>query len=682
MDLCSRSVTPGESPPPPPRVCFGRTELIDKVVGLAENFEPIALIGAGGIGKTSIALAILHHNRIKDRFGYSRRFIRCDQFPASRAHFLARLSKVIGAGVENPDDLTPLRPFLSSQGMLIVLDNAESILDPQGTDAQEIYDVVDELCRFETISVCITSRITDIPRHCKRLVVPTLSMEAGCDTFYSIYNDGGRSDVIKDLLQRVDYHALSITLLATTASQNMWNYEELAMEWDTHRAQVLQTDRNESLAATIELSLTSPTFQKLGADARELLGVVAFFPQGVDKKNLDWLFPTIPDRKKIFDKFCALSLTHRVDGFITMLAPIRDYLGPRDPRSSSLLLATKDRYFARLSVNVRPQEPGFEEAQWIRSEDVNVEHLLDVFTSVDADAVAVLDACARFMEHLYWYKPRHTVLRRKIEGIPDDHPSKTKCLTQHSRSFQSVGNYTEWKRILSQVLTLERKQGSGGDIAGTLRELSEANRLLRLREEGIRQIKEAFEIYEQLGEQAGKAWSLGGLAQLLMDDNQLDAAEEAVTYAIDISPEKGQEFMVCQFHELLGKLNHSKGKREKAIHHFEVAIQIASPFNFHTELRSIHHNMAMLFREEGAFDDAQTHIEQAKLLGAEHEFYLGRAADLQALIWCQQGKLKEAKLEILRGKEIYEKLGLSADVQHMRDVLEMVELLEGLASLE
>jgi hypothetical protein len=83
-------------------------------------------------------------------------------------------------------------------------------------------------------------------------------MEAACDIFYGIYGDGGRSSIINDLLQRLDFHALSITLLATTASHNAWDYDRLAKEWDAQRAQVLQTDYNESLAATIELSLRFP----------------------------------------------------------------------------------------------------------------------------------------------------------------------------------------------------------------------------------------------------------------------------------------------------------------------------------------------------------------------------------------------------------------------------------------
>ena len=146
---------------------------------------------------------------------------------------------------------------------------------------------------------------------------------------------------------------------------------------------MLKIKDNKSLAAAIELSLSSRTPQDPGSEARDLLGVVAFFPRGVDGNKIDWLFPTIANRKHVFDTFCVLSLTYRDDGFITMLAPIRDYLSPKDPTSAPLLRSTKERYFSRLSADGEPGRPGFEEARWVTSEDVNAENL-DVFTTVDA----------------------------------------------------------------------------------------------------------------------------------------------------------------------------------------------------------------------------------------------------------------------------------------------------------
>ena len=667
------SVSLGELPPPPPRACFGRDGLIEEIVGLVDNLEPVALIGAGGIGKTATALSVLHNARIKERFGDNRRFIRCDEFPASRAHFLSRLSEVIGAGVENPKSLTPLRPFLTSGEMFLILDNAESILDPQGTSAREIYTVVDELCQFKTISLCITSRITTVPRYCKCPEIPTLSMESACDIFYGIYAHCGRSNVINDLLRRLDFHALSITLLATTASHNRWTDVRLASEWDTHRAQVLRTDYNESLAATIELSLSSPTFRTLGPDARDLLGVVAFFPQGIDEKNLDWLFPTITDRNNIFDKFCLLSLAYRNNGFVTMLAPLRDYLGPRDPNSSPLLCATKCHYFTRLSVYLDPTNPGFREARWIRSEDVNVEYLLDVFASIHPTPADVWKTFICFMQHLLWHKPRETVLRSKIEGLPDNHQFKYRCLFELAGLFESLGNREEYKKLLTRALTLAREREDDTFVALTLKRLSDANRLLGLHGEGIQQAKEASKVYERLGDAMGQARCWVELAQLLLDDGQLDSAKDAAFHTIDLTPEEGGQYVVCRSHRILGYVYELKGEKEQAIHHLQTSLEIASRFDWQGQLFWIHLALVNLFIKDRDFNGAQTHVEQAKSYVAESRYNLGRAVQTQADIWYRQGRFNDAESEASVALEIYEALGAADDAKSCRGLLRKVE---------
>ena len=667
----SHSVPPGESPPPPLDACFGRGELVENIVGLAENLTPIALIGPGGIGKTSIALAVLHHDGIKKRFGNERRFIRCDQFSPSHTHLLSQLSKVIGAGVENPEDLTPLRSFLSSKEMVIILDNAESILDQEGEYAREIYAVVEELSRFNNLCLCITSRISTIPPRCETLDVPTLSTEAARDAFYSLYKRGERSDSVNRILEELDFHPLSITLLATVAHHSKWDTKRLTGEWDRRRIDVLHTRHNRSLAATIELSLASPMFQELGPDARELLGVIAFFPQGIDEDNLEWLFPTVSDRAKVFDNFCVLSLTHRSNGFVTMLAPLRDYLSLKDPKSSPLLCTTKECYFRRLSVRVDPNSPGFEETRWIMSEDVNVEHLLDVFTSADTGSGGVWDTCAYFMEHLDCHKPRLVVLGPKIEGLPDDHPSKPECLFRLSQLFGSVGRYAEGKRLLDHTLKLWRGRRDGFKIAQTLRSLSNANRTLGLYKEGILQGKEALEIYERLSNASEQADCLRYLALLLYDDKQLDAAEEAALRAIDLS-DKGNQFLVCECHHALGNVYRSRGKTEEAINYYETALGIASSFNWQYRLFWVNYSLAQLFLGKKRFADAHTHVERVKS-HVNSQYELGRAMMLQTEVLYYEYRFEEAKSEVLRAADVFEKLGATEELETCRELLRWIE---------
>jgi len=649
--------------------------LIEEIVGFAENLTPIALIGAGGIGKTSIALAVLHHHRIKQRFGEDRRFIRCDQFPPTLVHLLSQLSKVTGAGVENPEELIPLYPSLSSREILIVLDNAESVLDPRGTDAAKIYALVEELSRMETICLCITSRIFAVPHECEIFEVPTLSTNAARDVFYSIYKKREQSNTIGEILEQLDFHPLSIALLATVAHQNRWTMDRLTREWERRRTSVLETEHNRSLATTIELSLASPLFRDLGPDARELLGVVAFFPQGVDENNLEWFFPTIPDGTNIFDKFCILSLTYRSGEFITMLAPLRDYLSPKDPKSSSLLCAAKERYFIRMSVSIGPSRPDFGESRWITTEDVNVEHLLDVFAAIDKDSDDTWKACSNFMKYLYWHKGRLVALKSKIEGLPDDCQFKHDCLFWLSRLFESVGNLAECKRLLTDTLKLDRERGSDHQVASTLMELSDANRRIDLYEEGIQQVEEALEISRRHGDTVKQAQCLSDLAWLLGLDQQFDAAEEAAFRAIDLLPEEGEQYRVYNCHRALGQIYRFKGEIEKAVHHLKLALGIASSFNWHGELFWAHYELAGIFRNEGRLDDAQAHVEHARshAVYENNAYFLGHVMGEQAWVWYKQHKLKEAKSEALRAAQVYEKLGADKSMENCTGLLRGIE---------
>ena len=231
----------------------------------------------------------------------------------------------------------------------------------------------------------------------------------------------------------------------------------------------------------------------------------------------------------------------------------------------------------------------------------------------------------------------------------------------------------ERKQLLVRALTIWRERGGDRDVALTLIELSSVNWAIGLHKEGIQQAKEASEILERLGDTGSQAQCLINLTHLLRSDNQLDAAEEAALHAVNLLPEKGDEFRVCGSHRALGNIYRFKGDTEKAIRHFKVAIGIASSFNWHDTLFCLHCELAVLLRKEGRFDDAHIHTEHAKSHTAGNAYYLGCAMELQARVWYDQHRLEEAKSEVLRAADVYEKIGATERVEGCKGLLRDIE---------
>jgi len=207
----------------------------------------------------------------------------------------------------------------------------------------------------------------------------------------------------------------------------------------------------------------------------------------------------------------------------------------------------------------------------------------------------------------------------------------------------------ECKRLLTHASKLQRERGNVWGVAQVLRDLSDANRRMDLPEEGIRQ------------------------ARVLHNDKQLDAAEEAASHAINLCAGKGEQYLACETHIVLGEIYRSKGETEKAIHHLELALGITSSFSWHDALFWVHCSLGQLFLDKSRFDDAHTHLDYAKSHAINNTYHLGLAMRLRADIWRGQRRLEEAKTEALRAVDVYEKLGAARDMEIRRRLVQRIQ---------
>ena len=131
--------------------------------------------------------------------------------------------------------------------------------------------------------------------------------------------------------------------------------------------------------------------------------------------------------------------------------------------------------------------------------------------------------------------------------------------------------------------------------------------------------------------------------------------------------------LVCESHRILGMMYRSKGETEKAVHHFEVDLGIATPFDWHDHLFWVHYELVELFLREGRSDDAQTHVERAKSYTANNAYTMGGTMVMQAMVWYMQRRFEEARSEFLRVVDLLEKLGATGDLEVCRRFLQAME---------
>ncbi|KAJ7087138.1 hypothetical protein C8R44DRAFT_752313 [Mycena epipterygia] len=303
--------------PAKPKILHGReSELKDIVKTLKQDPARIAILGAGGMGKTSLAKAALHHPDIISKYQH-RFFVAADSTTTS-----IELAALIGLhiGLKPGKDLTkPVVHYFSNNGP----------------------------------SLLITVRGAERPakvRWTRPFLQPLkpLSDDAARQTFVDIAEDFHDSKDITKILSLTDNMPLVVDLIAHLV--DLEGCENVLARWGTEKTSLLSSghDRRSNLDISIQISLSSP---RLSSGAKDLLSLLSILPDGLSNAELLQSKLSIKNLLECRSMLLRTSLAYEDDKKrLKSLVPIREHMQQFHPAPPHLVHQVEKHFHFLLDV--------------------------------------------------------------------------------------------------------------------------------------------------------------------------------------------------------------------------------------------------------------------------------------------------------------------------------------------
>ncbi|KAK4697405.1 hypothetical protein P7C70_g8216, partial [Phenoliferia sp. Uapishka_3] len=341
-DLQGRILPPtpleaSEEPFPVPPSLFGRDDDLSKVLGLLQKpndagfKEHVALLGLGGIGKTSLATLVGH--RVQDNFG-RRSFIRCER-ASNLEEFQRELLPHLrtAEGPTRKEDLGHLiLTALAKERRFLVLDNLFDTEIPEGC-----LDFLSQLSDVGTATLFITSRNAELcsqpsaSRETHQYRVAALGLQDSERLFRRVFSRGGdgdfalndaNKDTLQTLLQLLDGIPLAINLIAAYARSQL-SLEDVVQQWKKgDEWNEGPQDRRRSLQFSLDLSFNDSALRVPATIA--FLRLLATLPHPIPRARAPSNGPIGAAMKAL--RKTSIGEVGKVGGFIKLLEPVRQYI--------------------------------------------------------------------------------------------------------------------------------------------------------------------------------------------------------------------------------------------------------------------------------------------------------------------------------------------------------------------
>ncbi|KAJ7774021.1 P-loop containing nucleoside triphosphate hydrolase protein [Mycena metata] len=327
--------------PAEPNIFHGRDLELTEILNLFNQDNPrVAILGAGGMGKTSLARTALHHEQITTKYQQNRFFITCDTVSDN-----VELAGLIGAHLElKPGkDLTQsvLNHFMHAPPSLLILDNLETPWEPIKS-RKEMEEFLSLLADIPSLALLVTMRGAERPAKVQwtrpfLLPLGPLPQEAARKMFIDIADDKHSMEEVDQVLDLTDNMPLAIGLLAHLV--DMEDCSTILSRWETEKTSLISEghDRRSNLELSISLSLSSPRITSMPF-SQDLLALLSMLPDGLSDVELrQSKFPI----KDVFGCKTALLRTALAytDGNtrLKVLVPVREYMGKYSPPTDLMI---------------------------------------------------------------------------------------------------------------------------------------------------------------------------------------------------------------------------------------------------------------------------------------------------------------------------------------------------------
>lgn len=280
--------------PNTPQIFFGReaelTQIVNMVIsGVASRPARIAILGPGGYGKTTLANAVLTHDRIREYFGDARRFVTCESIYSSEV-LLIELGKTLRV-LDGPPHALWLRiqTALSLRESILCLDNFESPWDQSSEVKHSVEELLSRITVLYHVTLLITMRGAERPArtHWSQPFLEPLDT-FGCAAARQVWQAiaGNYDEHSAKLTAAVDNVPLAVDLLAHLSQMTppvlLWE------EWNSKQTKLVQMGqmhRLSNMEYSVQLSIDCQRM-KANPPAKNLLGVLSILLDGLHIKQL------------------------------------------------------------------------------------------------------------------------------------------------------------------------------------------------------------------------------------------------------------------------------------------------------------------------------------------------------------------------------------------------------------